>query len=51
MIFHDNGFELFVDPNRHGCEYFKFEMNALNTSWDMFLPKASLDGGSADNSW
>ena len=51
VIFHDNDFEIFVDPNGDRREYFEFEMNALNTSWDLFLPKTYNDGGSADNSW
>ncbi len=51
VIFHDNDFELFVDPNSDSHEYFEFEMNALNTGWDLFLPKPYKDGGSADNGW
>jgi len=31
--------------------YFEFEINALNTSWDLFLPKPYREGGKADNSW
>jgi hypothetical protein len=27
------------------------EINALNTGWDLFLPKPYREGGSADNSW
>ncbi|MCC6364476.1 MAG: carbohydrate-binding family 9-like protein [Bryobacterales bacterium] len=51
VIFHDNDFEVFIDPNGDGLEYFEFEMNALNTGWDLFLPKPYKDGGKADNSW
>ncbi|MFN0106255.1 MAG: carbohydrate-binding family 9-like protein [Bryobacteraceae bacterium] len=51
VIFHDNDFEVFVDPNGDSHEYFEFEMNALNTGWDLFLPKPYKDGGSADNGW
>jgi len=51
VIFHDNDFELFVDPNSDSHEYFEFEMNVLNTGWDLFLPKPYKDGGSADNGW
>lgn len=51
VIFHDNDFEVFVDPHGHGVEYFEFEINALNTSWDLFLPKPYRAGGHADNSW
>ncbi len=51
VIFHHNDFELFVDPNSDSHEYFEFEMNALNTGWDLFLPKSYKDGGSADKGW
>lgn len=51
VIFHDNDFEVFIDPNSDNHEYYEFEMNALNTTWDLFLPKPYKDGGSADNGW
>ena len=51
VIFHDNDFEVFVDPNGDTQEYFEFEMNALNTGWDLFLPKPYNQGGKADNGW
>ena len=51
VIFEDNDFEVFVDPNGDSHEYFEFEINALNTSWDLFLPKPYKDGGSANNGW
>ncbi|MFM7073526.1 MAG: transglutaminase domain-containing protein [Planctomycetota bacterium] len=51
VIFHDNDFELFVDPDGDNHEYYEFEINALNTGWDLFLPKPYKDGGKADNSW
>lgn len=51
VIFHDNDFEVFVDPNGDSHEYFEFEINALNTGWDLFLPKPYKDQGKADNGW
>lgn len=51
VIFHDNDFEVFIDPDGDAKSYFEFEINALNTTWDLYLPKAYRDGGSADNSW
>ncbi|MBN9502020.1 MAG: hypothetical protein BGO01_10310 [Armatimonadetes bacterium 55-13] len=51
VIFHDNDFEVFIDPDGDSARYFEFEINALNTTWDLYLPKAYRDGGSADNSW
>jgi hypothetical protein len=51
VIFHDNDFEVFLDPDGDTENYFEFEMNALNTGWDLFLPKPYRKGGKADNSW
>ena len=51
VIFHDNDFEVFIDPNGDRNEYYELEINALNTVWDLFLPKPYRDGGSAQNSW
>ena len=47
VIFHDNDFELFVDPDGDAARYFELEINALNTQWDLFLPRAYRDGGKA----
>jgi len=51
VIFHDNDFEVFLNPSGDGLNYFEFEINALNTGWDLFLPKPYREGGKADNSW
>ena len=51
VIFHEHDFEVFLDPDSDSHNYFEFEINALNTSWDLFLPKPYKDRGSADNSW
>ena len=51
VIFQDHDFEVFIDPDGDRHNYFEFEINALNTSWDLFLPKPYLAAGSADNSW
>jgi Carbohydrate family 9 binding domain-like len=51
VIFHDNDFEVFLNPTGDGLKYFEFEINALNTGWDLFLPKRYMDGGKADNGW
>ncbi len=50
VIFQDNDFEVFIDPDGDNHQYYEFEMNALNTTWDLFLPRPYKDGGSADNS-
>ena len=51
VIFRDNDFEVFLNPSGDGRNYFEFEINALNTSWDLFLAKPYREGGKADDSW
>jgi hypothetical protein len=51
VIFHDNDFEVFIKPLPDTESYYEFEMNALNTGWDLFLNKPYNHGGKADNSW
>jgi hypothetical protein len=51
VIFRDNDFEVFLNPTGDTLNYFEFEINALNTGWDLFLNKPYNKGGKADNSW
>jgi hypothetical protein len=51
VIFHDNDFEVFIDPNGDNHEYYEFEINALGTGWDLLLPKPYKDDGKALNGW
>lgn len=51
VIFQDNDFEVFIDPNGDNHEYYEFEMNALNTGWDLFLNIPYKDGGKARDEW
>jgi hypothetical protein len=51
VIFRDNDFEIFLNPTGDTRNYFEFEINALNTGWDLFLNKPYRQGGKADNSW
>lgn len=51
VIFQDNDFELFVDPDGDNHDYFEYEINALGTDWDLRLPKPYRDGGPALNEW
>lgn len=51
VIFHDNDFEIFIDPDSDTQQYYEFEMNVLNTVWDLFLPVAYRDGGSGLNGY
>lgn len=51
VIFQDNDFELFIDPDGDTHNYYEFEMNALNTGWDLLLKKRYIDGGPAVDAW
>src|SRR5579859_2810645 len=51
VIFRDNDFEVFLNPTGDTLNYFEFEINALNTDWDLFLNKPYRQGGKADDSW
>lgn len=51
VIFHDNDFEVFIKPLPQTESYYEFEMNALNTGWDLFLNKPYNENGKPDNSW
>ncbi|QYR24058.1 carbohydrate-binding family 9-like protein [Paenibacillus sp. sptzw28] len=51
VIFYDNDFEIFIDPDGDSHQYYEFEINALNTVWDLLLVKPYRDGGPAVNGW
>lgn len=51
VIFQDNDFEVFIDPDGDNHQYYEFEINALNTTWDLRLVKPYRDGGPALNEW
>lgn len=47
IIFHDNDFEIFLDPDGDSLNYYEFEVNALNTIWELTLDKPYSQGGNA----
>lgn len=49
VIFNDNDFEIFIDPDSDTQAYYEYEMNALNTTWDLLLTKAYRDNGKPVN--
>ncbi len=51
IIYHDNDFEVFIDPDGDTHNYYELEINALNTVWDLFLVKPYRDGGPALHAW
>ncbi|MEQ9221719.1 MAG: carbohydrate-binding family 9-like protein [Cyclobacteriaceae bacterium] len=62
VIFIDNDFEIFIDadndrsrnykfPDHDTHRYYEFEMNAFNTTWDLFLDKPYRNGGLPMTNW
>jgi hypothetical protein len=51
VIFHDNDFEVFIDPDGDTLNYYELEINALGTVWDLFLTKPYRAGGVPLNAW
>lgn len=51
VIFYDNDFEIFIDPDGDTHAYYEFEMNALGTVWDLMLLRPYRDGGPPVNGW
>jgi hypothetical protein len=51
VIFRDNDFEVFIDPDGDTHAYYELEVNALATPWDLLLIKPYRDGGPAINAW
>jgi hypothetical protein len=45
IVYHENDFEIFLDPDGNAYDYFEFELNAANTLFDLFLTKPYRDGG------
>ncbi len=51
VIFQDNDFEIFLDPDGDSHLYCELEINALNTVWDLLLTKPYRDSGKALDSF
>jgi hypothetical protein len=51
VVFHDNDFEVFIDPDGDNHAYGELEVNALNTTWDLLLTRPYRDQGMAITSW
>jgi hypothetical protein len=51
IIFYDNDFEVFIDPNGDTHCYYELEINAFSTEWDLFLDKPYRDGCCAVFFW
>lgn len=52
VIFHDNDFEIFIDPDGDTHDYYELELNAFNTVWDLLVLKPYRDRAQvAVNAW
>ena len=51
MIYYNNDFEVFINPNDDVFSYGEIEINALGTEWDLFLNRPYRLKGKADSSW
>lgn len=51
IIYKDNDFEIFINPNNSTHQYFEIEINAINKIFDLFLPKPYRNGGDALIGW
>ncbi|UZH56691.1 carbohydrate-binding family 9-like protein [Salinimicrobium tongyeongense] len=51
VIFYNNDFEIFIDPDGDTHNYLEFEVNALNTVWDLFISKPYREPGHIVDSW
>jgi len=47
IVFYDNDFEIFIDPDNDTHRYYEFEVNAQNTMFDLFMPKPYRNGSGA----
>jgi hypothetical protein len=51
VIFYDNDFEVFIDPDGDTHRYYEFEINAYGTVWDLLMNRPYRDGGPAITGW
>lgn len=51
IVFHDNDFEVFIDPDGDGREYYEVEINARTTVFDLFLHRSYREGAPAIHEW
>lgn len=51
IIFHNNDFEVFIDPTGDTHNYYEIEINAINTVWDLFVSKPYREDNVVLNDW
>ncbi len=48
-IFQDNAFEVFIDPDGDSHDYIEFQINALNTVWNLVMDQPYKNDGNSKN--
>jgi len=51
IVFEENDFEVFIDPDDDTHNYFEIEINARNTIFDLFMAKPYRNGGVPIITW
>lgn len=51
VVFNDNDFEVFIDPDNNTHQYFEIEANAINTIFDLFMTMPYRNGAGPLISW
>jgi hypothetical protein len=51
IVYLENDFEVFIDPDGDTDNYYELEINAINNTFDLFLPKTYRRGGKAQLKW
>ena len=51
IVFQDNDFEVFIDPDGDTREYYELEVNVLRTIFDLYLHRRYKEGGPAEHGW
>ncbi|KAI9920070.1 hypothetical protein PsorP6_015946 [Peronosclerospora sorghi] len=49
VLYHENDFEVFLNPDGSRHEYYELEINCLNTVWELLLHRPYKDGHSLVN--
>ncbi|MSR19194.1 MAG: hypothetical protein EXS00_08580 [Phycisphaerales bacterium] len=51
IVFQDNDFEVFIDPDGDTREYYEIEVNALGTIFDLYLHRRYKEEGPSEHGW
>ena len=51
ILYREHDFEVFLDPDGDGLDYYELEINALGTEFDLFLDRPYRRKGKADVAW